>query len=42
MTLEELGGEMGFSKERIRQLEAKAILKLRHNQDLKPFKDYII
>ena len=42
MTLEELGGEMGFSKERIRQLESKALLKLRHNHEIKPYKDYII
>ena len=42
MTLEELGSEMGFSKERIRQLEGKALQKLRTNESIKQFKDYLI
>lgn len=41
MTLEQLGSEMGFSKERIRQLETKALQKLRFEKSLQPFKDYI-
>ena len=42
MTLEQLGSEMGFSKERIRQLECKALQKLRFKESLQSFKDYII
>tara|TARA_A100001011_G_scaffold389860_2_gene472172 strand:- start:68 stop:943 length:876 start_codon:yes stop_codon:yes gene_type:complete len=34
-TLESLGGELGLSKERIRQLEAQALLKLRKKMDNK-------
>lgn len=41
MTLEQLGSEMGFSKERIRQLETKALQKLRFEDSLQSFKDYI-
>lgn len=41
MTLEQLGSEMGFSKERIRQLETKALQKLRFKDSLQSFKDYI-
>ena len=40
-TLEQLGQMLGFSKERIRQLEDGAIRKLRDKQDLKHFKDFI-
>lgn len=40
-TLEQLGQMLGFSKERIRQLEDGAIRKLREKQDLKHFKDFI-
>lgn len=42
MTLEQLGTEMGFSKERIRQLENKALEKLRHKDNVLQFKDYIL
>ena len=42
MTLEELGSEMGFSKERIRQLESKALEKLRTKKEIKQFKDYLV
>lgn len=41
MTLEQLGIEMGFSKERIRQLENRALQKLREQTSIRHFKDYI-
>ena len=41
MTLEQLGSEMGFSKERIRQLESKALQKLREKEEIKHYRDYI-
>ena len=40
-TLEELGREMGFSKERIRQIENSAIKKLRTSPKVKYLKDYL-
>lgn len=40
-TLEQLGQLMGFSKERIRQLEDGAIRKLREQKHLQHFKDFI-
>lgn len=40
-TLEQLGQIMGFSKERIRQLEDGAIRKLREQKHLKHFQDFI-
>lgn len=40
-TLEELGQKMGFSKERIRQIEDIAIKKLRTKEDLLHLKDYL-
>lgn len=40
-TLEQLGNLMGFSKERIRQLEEAAIRKLREQKHLKHFKEFI-
>lgn len=40
-TLEQLGNIMGFSKERIRQLEESAIKKLRAAEELKHFRDYL-
>ena len=40
-TLEQLGKETGFSKERIRQIENFAILKLRHSKKKKIMKEYI-
>ncbi len=40
-TLEELGKEMGFSKERIRQIEAMALNKLRTLNNINHLKDYL-
>lgn len=40
-TLEQLGQLMGFSKERIRQLEDGAIRKLREQKHLKHFQDFV-
>jgi RNA polymerase primary sigma factor len=40
-TLAQLGNLMGYSKERIRQIEENAILKLRNNSRYKHFKDCI-
>ena len=40
-TLEQLGNIMGYSKERIRQLEDSALLKLRETQELSHFRDFI-
>ena len=40
-TLEELGNMLGFSKERIRQIEAEGIKKLRKSQDTQYLRDYL-
>lgn len=40
-TLAQLGNMMGYSKERIRQIEEEAILKLRRNSKYLHFKDFI-
>lgn len=40
-TLEEVGQEFGVTRERIRQIEAKALTKLRKHKDSKRLKDYI-
>ncbi len=40
-TLEELGHEMGFSKERIRQIECIALKKLRAGSNVAHLKDYL-
>ena len=42
MTLEQLGKEMGFSKERIRQLENRALAKLKESASALQIRDYIL
>ncbi len=41
-TLEELGKDMGFSKERIRQIESIALKKLRTSTNIKYLKEYLL
>jgi len=40
-TLEEVGQEFAVTRERIRQIEAKALNKLRKNKDIKKLHEYI-
>jgi len=40
-TLEEVGREFGVTRERIRQIEAKALMKLKRSRDSKKLKDYL-
>ena len=40
-TLEEVGREFNVTRERIRQIEAKALRKLRHPSRTKKLKDYV-
>jgi len=40
-TLEEVGQEFGVTRERIRQIEAKALAKLRKHRDSKKLRDYL-
>ena len=41
MTLREVGDLMGVTRERIRQIEGKALKKLRHHPRLRFMKDYL-
>ena len=41
MTLEEVGAIFGVTRERIRQVESKALRKLKHPSRAKYLKDYI-
>jgi RNA polymerase primary sigma factor len=40
-TLEEVGQEFGVTRERIRQIEAKALTKLRKHRESKKLRDYL-
>ena len=40
-TLEELGKEFNVTRERVRQIEAKALRKLRHPSRAKLLRDYL-
>lgn len=41
MTLEKTGRELGLTKERARQLEAKALSKLRDSPEIQKLRDFL-
>ena len=41
-TLEEIGNEFNVTRERIRQIEAKALRKLRHPSRARKLRDYLV
>ena len=38
MTLEDIGKEMGVTRERVRQIEIRALWKLRHDENVSSFR----